>query len=71
MSELCRFPSGENIGHFNTLRAGVELLLFQVMQDRDSINSEVVSRVYYWQATGMTSCSSIKRRPRSQRRNRG
>lgn len=29
MSKFCRFPSGENTGRFNTLRAGAELLLFQ------------------------------------------
>lgn len=43
MSEFYRFPSGENIGRFNTLRAGAELL-FLVMQDRDSRDSEAVSR---------------------------
>lgn len=62
MSEFCRFPSGENIECFNTLRAGAELLLFQVMQNRDSTNSEVVRWGYDWRATVMTSCSSIKRR---------
>lgn len=70
MSEFWRFPSGENIELFNTLRAGAELLLFQVMQNRDSTNSEVVRWGYDWQATVMTSCSSIKRRPCSQWKNR-
>lgn len=71
MSECCEFPAGENTGHFNTLRAGAELLLFQVMQDRDSINSEVVRRGQDWQAAAMTSCSSIKRRPSFRQKSRG
>lgn len=43
ISEFYRFPSGENIGRFNTLRAGAELL-FMVMQGRDYRNSEAVNR---------------------------